>query len=90
MKHASSTDLRKNLSAMMDSVTADHEPLLVTRAGGKPVVMLSLEDYEAMDETTYLLANPANAQMLRDAIKRVDAGETVTKTMDDLEAMEDE
>lgn len=90
MKHASSTDLRKNLSAMMDAVTADHEPLLVTRAGGKPVVMLSLEDYESLDETTYLMANPANAAMLRDAIRRVEAGEGVTKSIEDLEAMEDE
>ncbi|QDC10497.1 type II toxin-antitoxin system Phd/YefM family antitoxin [Oceanicola sp. D3] len=87
MKHASSTDLRKNLSAMMDAVTADHEPLLVTRAGGKPVVMLSLEDYEAMDETTYLLANPANAAMLRRSIAQLDTAETVTKTMDELDAM---
>ncbi|MBS8228751.1 type II toxin-antitoxin system Phd/YefM family antitoxin [Vannielia litorea] len=87
MKHASSTDLRKNLSAMMDAVTADHEPLLVTRAGGKPVVMLSLEDYEALDETTYLLANPANAAMLRRSIAQLDTAETITKTMDELDAM---
>lgn len=87
MKHASSTDLRKNLSAMMDAVTADHEPLLVTRAGGKPVVMLSLEDYEALDETTYLLANPANAEMLRRSIAQLDTAKLVTKTMDELDAM---
>ena len=87
MKHASSTDLRKNLSAMMDAVTADHEPLLVPRAGGKPVVMLSLEDYEALDETTYLLANPANAAMLRRSIAQLDTAETITKTMDELDAM---
>lgn len=90
MKHASSTDLRKNLSAMMDCVTADREPLLVTRAGGEPVVMISLEDYQAMDETAYLMSNPANARALRDAIERVERGEVVTKTMEDLEAFADE
>lgn len=87
MKHASSTDLRKNLSAMMDAVTADHEPLLVTRAGGKPVVMLSLEDYEAMDETTYLLASPANAAVLRRSIAQLKNGETVARSMDELDAL---
>lgn len=87
MKHASSTDLRKNLSAMMDRVNDDHEPLLVTRAGGKPVVMISLEDYEAMDETTYLLSSPANAAALRHSIAQLDQAQVVTKSMDELDAM---
>jgi len=87
MKHTTSTDLRKALSAMMDRVNEDHEPILVTRAKGKPVVMISLEDYQAMDETAYLLSSPANAQALRDAIARVEQGEMVTKTMAELEAM---
>lgn len=87
MKHTSSTDLRKNLSAMMDRVTADHEPLLVTRVGGEPVVMISLEDYEAMDETSYLLSNPANATALRRSIAQLNESQTVTKTMEELETM---
>ena len=87
MKHTSSTDLRANLSSMMDRVNDDHEPLLVTRAKGKPVIVISLEDYEAMDETAYLLASPANAKALREAISRVERGEVVTKTMAELEAM---
>ncbi len=90
MKHTSSTELRANLSAMMDKVNDDHEPLLVTRSGGKPVIVLSLDDYEAMDETAYLTASPANAKALREAIARVERGEMVTKTMAELEAMEDE
>jgi len=85
MKHTTSTDLRKNLSAMMDRVNEDHEPVIVTRAKGKPVVMISLEDYQAMDETTYLLASPANARALRDAIARVERGEVVARTLAELE-----
>jgi len=85
MKHTTSTDLRKNLSAMMDRVNEDHEPVIVTRAKGKPVVMISLEDYQAMDETTYLLASPANARALRDAIARVERGEVVVRTLAELE-----
>lgn len=90
MKHTTSTDLRKNLSALMDQVNDDHEPLIVTRANGKPVVMVSLEDYDAMDETAYLLSSPANAQALKEAMERVEKGKQVRKSLSELEAMEDE
>ncbi len=85
MKHTTSTNLRKNLSAMMDRVNEDHEPLVVTRASGKPVVMISLEDYEAMDETAYLLASPANAKALQEAVARVEASQFVTTSIEELE-----
>ena len=90
MKHTSSSELRANLSAMMDRVNDDHEPLMVTRAKGRPVVMISLEDYDAMDETAYLLSTPNNAKALNDAIERLDQGSSITKTMQELEAMADE
>ncbi|NOX74679.1 MAG: type II toxin-antitoxin system prevent-host-death family antitoxin [Alphaproteobacteria bacterium] len=90
MKHTSSTDLRANLSAMMDRVNDDHEPVMVTRAKGRPVVMISLEDYAALDETAYLLSSPANAKALREAITRLDQGDGIPKTMKDLEAMANE
>ena len=90
MKTLSSTDLRANLSAVMDRVNDDHEPVIVTRAKGKPVVMVSLEDWASMDETTYLLASPANKAALLTAIAEIDADRSVTKTMAELEAMETE
>lgn len=90
MKHTSSTELRANLSAMMDRVNDDHEPLIITRAKGRPVVMISLEDYDAMDETAYLLSNPNNAKALREAITRLDKGDTINKSIEELEAMADE
>ena len=51
MKQASLTDLRRNLSDMLNAVNNDREPLIVTRRRGKPVVMMSLEEYQAMEET---------------------------------------
>lgn len=90
MKHASATEFRANLSKLMDQVNDDHEPLMVTRAGGKPVVMVALEDYSAMDETTYLTSSEANRQALCEAIHETDDDRHVTKTMAELEAMEDE
>jgi antitoxin YefM len=89
MKTLSSTELRANLSAVMDRVNDDHEPVIVTRAKGRPVVMVSLEDWSSMDETTYLLASPANKAALDAAIRSLNAGERgVVKTMAELEAME--
>ena len=75
MKTLSSTDLRANLSSVMDQVNDDHEPVIVTRAKGKPVVMVSLEDWASMDETTYLLSSPRNAARLLEAVEGLKAGE---------------
>ena len=88
MKTLSSTELRANLSAVMDRVNDDHEPVIVHRAKGKPVVMVSLEDWASMDETTYLTSSPANKAALDEAIRGLNAGEpAIVKTMEELEAM---
>lgn len=80
MKTLSSTELRANLSSVMDQVNDDHEPVIVTRAGGRPVVMVSLEDWASMDETTYLLASPANRTALMESIAELESGKVVTLT----------
>ncbi len=77
MKTVSSTALRATLSAVMDQVNDDHEPVIVTRAKGKPVVMVSLEDWASMDETTYLLSSPENARRLMKAVEELKAGKGV-------------
>lgn len=81
MKTLSSTDLRANLSSVMDQVNDDHEPVIVTRAKGKPVVMVSLEDWASMDETTYLLASPENARRLRASIRELNEGKGVVRDL---------
>jgi antitoxin YefM len=90
MRTLSSTELRQTLSTVMDQVNDDHEPVIVHRAKGKPVVMVSLEDWASMDETTYLLSSPANAKALREAIAEGHSGKVVVKTMDELLAYEKE
>lgn len=91
MRTLSSTDLRANLSSVMDRVNDDHEPVIVTRAKGKPVVMVSLEDWASMDETTYLTASPANKPALYRAIAEWKSGAPgIVKTMEDLKAFEAE
>ena len=90
MKTLSSTELRANLSAVMDRVNDDHEPVIVHRAKGKPVVMVSLEDWASMDETTYLISSPANREALLRGMAELDAGRGIVKTMEELEALEKE
>lgn len=65
---------RANLARTMDRVCNDHEPLIITRNGDQSVVMLSLEDFQALEETAYLLRNPANAQRLLSATAQLNAG----------------
>jgi antitoxin YefM len=62
-------------------VNDDHEPVIVTRAKGKPVVMVSLEDWASMDETTYLLASPENARRLRESIRELNEGKAVVRDL---------
>jgi antitoxin YefM len=81
MKTLSSTELRANLARVMDEVNDDHEPVIVTRAGGKPVIMVSLEDWASMDETAYLLTSPENARRLREAVRDLDAGKGVVRDL---------
>ena len=76
MKTTSYSDLRKNLAAMLDSVEADHEPVVITRDKGKPAaVLMSLEDFAAYEETRYLLRSPANAERLLTSVGALDAGQ---------------
>ncbi|MBP7241455.1 type II toxin-antitoxin system Phd/YefM family antitoxin [Amaricoccus sp.] len=81
MKTLSSTELRATLSTVMDQVNDDHEPVIVTRAKGKSVVMVSLEDWASMDETTYLLSSPENARRLRESIRQLNEGKGVVRDL---------
>ena len=66
---------RANLASTMNRVCEDHEALIITRNGDQSVVMLSLEDYNALQETAYLLRNPTNAQRLLSAMGQLSAGQ---------------
>lgn len=66
---------RAQLAKTMDRVCEDHEPLIITRNGEQSVVMLSLEDFQALEETAYLLRSPANVKRLMSAVARLNAGE---------------
>lgn len=82
MRATSFTNLRKNLAAEIDSVNNDHEPVIITREGGKPsAVLMSLEDFASWQETSYLLSSPANAKRLLDSIAELDAGQGTVREL---------
>ncbi len=68
------TEARQNFASVMDRVCDDHEPVIVTRQKSRPVVLMSLEDYNSMVETAYLLSTPANAERLMASVREADAG----------------
>jgi len=75
------TTVRANLASVMDRVCDDHEALIITRNGEQSVVMLSLEDYKALEETSYLLRTPANAKRLLAAVTQLAANNGVERTL---------
>lgn len=75
MDAISYTAARANLAKTMDQVCEDHEPMIITRNRQQSVVMISLEDYKAMEETAYLLRSPANARRLLESIAELERGE---------------
>ncbi len=78
------TAARENLASTMDRVCADHDPVIITRNRDQAVVMLSLDDYESLQETAYLLRSPANAKRLIASIESLNAGDTLRKSVQDL------
>jgi antitoxin YefM len=74
MNVLSFTDTRAKLKAVMDRVVADRSPVVITRQKAEAVVMVSLSDWNAMEETMHLLSTPTNAARLDEAIRELDAG----------------
>lgn len=74
METMSYSQLRNQLAKTLDKVNEDHAPVLVTRQNGKPAVLVSLEDFQAYEETAYLMASPANAARLNESIAQIEAG----------------
>ena len=77
------TSARGNLAKTMKKVCDDHAPVIITRKTAQPVVMMSLEDYEALEETAYLLRSPKNARRLLESIAELEAGKGSEKELVD-------
>ena len=81
MRAITYTAARESLASTMDHVCTDHDPVVITRNRDQAVVMMSLEDYESLQETANLLRSPANARRLLEAISELKGTGGVTKSL---------
>lgn len=68
------TEFRKNIATHVDKMEDDSDQLIVTRQNRDPFVVISLREWESMNETAYLLGNPVNRKILLESIAELDAG----------------
>jgi len=83
MKAITYTAARQNLAKTMEKVCKDHAPVIVTRKTTDSVVIMSLEDYEALEETGYLLRSPKNTRRLIESIAQLEEGQGSERELSD-------
>jgi antitoxin YefM len=81
MKSITYTAARENLASTINRVCEDEAPVVITRNRDQAVVMLSLAEYESLQETAYLLRSPANAKRLLNSIAALKRGKGVRKKL---------
>lgn len=74
MLSANVTDFRKEMKRYLDLVTEDYETLIINRGKGKGAVMISLDEYNSLMETMYLLSSKANADSLHESMNQFEKG----------------
>ena len=81
MKSITYTAARENLASTINRVCEDQAAIVITRNRNQSVVMLSLAEYESLQETAYLLRSPANAKRLLAALESVKRGKVLRKRL---------
>ncbi|CKT25969.1 Conserved protein of uncharacterised function%2C putative antitoxin [Mycobacterium tuberculosis] len=83
----SASEARQRLFPLIEQVNTDHQPVRITSRAGDAVLM-SADDYDAWQETVYLLRSPENARRLMEAVARDKAGHSAfAKSVDELREM---
>ena len=83
------SEARAGLKSVMDDVCNDHTPTVITRVNGEHVVMLSLSDYNSIEETLYLLGTAKNASRLMASVAQIRAGKAQPRALARHEKPED-
>jgi len=81
MKTMTYSESRAKYAETLNSVVEDREEVVITRAGHDPVVIVSLDDYESLKETAYLLRSPENARRLLASINRLESGDGIVRDL---------
>ncbi|MGC2626946.1 MAG: type II toxin-antitoxin system prevent-host-death family antitoxin [Candidatus Udaeobacter sp.] len=79
MKSITYIEARENLANTINRVCEDNVPVIITRRRDQSVVMLSLSEYESLQETARLLRSPANAKRLFDSLDSIKRGKLIRK-----------
>jgi antitoxin YefM len=80
METVNYTDFRSNLKHWFDKVVNDASDIIIKRNGGKDLVLVSLDEYNSLKETTYLLTGK-NRDILLNSIKQLEAGKGIEKDL---------
>ncbi|MBN1446721.1 MAG: type II toxin-antitoxin system prevent-host-death family antitoxin [Bacteroidetes bacterium] len=83
MKSITYSHARQNLARVMEGTCRDREPVIVTRARNESVVILSLEEFEALEETAHLLRSPTNARRLLESMLQLEEGKGSERELED-------
>ncbi len=75
------SEARKNLASLMESVCDDSDVVVITRRKARPVVLMSLDEYNSIQETAHLLRSPANAERLLESIAELQQGKAVPRAL---------
>ena len=81
MRAITYSEARAELATTIKRVCRDRAPVIITRKREDAVVMMSLADYESLNETAYLLRNPRNAKRLLDSVRQLDSGNGTAHTL---------
>ena len=80
METVNYTDFRSNLKHWFEKVINDVSDIVIKRKNGKDLVLISLDEYNSLKETTYLLSGK-NGAILLDAIKELEEGKGIQKDL---------
>jgi antitoxin YefM len=81
MRTMSYSESRAKYAETLNAVVDDREEVVITRAGHEPVVIVSLDDYQSLKETAYLLRSPENARRLLASIGRLESGAGIDREL---------
>ncbi len=87
MRTANFTDFRANLKGYMDSIIDDCDTLVINRGNGTGIVMMSLDEYNAIKETEYLMSSPETMAAIRQGEEDIKNGKGTAQK--DGESIED-
>ncbi len=84
MRTANFTDFRTNMKGYMDAIIEDYDTLIINRGNGTGIVMMSLDEYNAIKETEYIMSSPQTMADIRQGEEDIRNGKGIKVNLDEL------